>query len=167
MGPGQKFLTRVGSIFCSSGRVRSGQPFMVWVWIWKIFPKYVKFFNFFPFGSKKSLRKVPRSEAGRPLIYCGSISKLGSAQGPSLIIIIGPLGLEWRYKKVKKCCFYGKTFWSNFLQKARKVWISTFQVNCFTRKANTAYLIDVSKPIVNNYLILHSVMAVIDDRFVL
>jgi len=43
MGPGQNFLTRVGS----------GQPFMVWVWISKIFPKNIKFFNFFPFGSKK------------------------------------------------------------------------------------------------------------------
>jgi len=31
MGPGQNFLTRVGSIFCGSGWVRSGQPFMVWV----------------------------------------------------------------------------------------------------------------------------------------
>jgi len=40
---GQKFLTRVGS----------GQPFMVWVRIQKISPKNVKFFNFFPFGSKK------------------------------------------------------------------------------------------------------------------
>jgi len=43
MSPGQKFLTLVGS----------GQPFMVWVWILKISPKNVKFFNFFPFGSKK------------------------------------------------------------------------------------------------------------------
>jgi len=34
----------------------SGLPFMVWVWIGKISPKNVKFFNFFPFGSKKSLR---------------------------------------------------------------------------------------------------------------
>jgi len=64
MGPGQKFLTRVGS----------GQPFMVWVRISKIFPKNVKFFNFFPFRSKKiaSDRKVPRSKPGQPLIYCGS-----------------------------------------------------------------------------------------------
>jgi len=29
MGPGQKFLTQVGSIFCGSGWVGSGQPFMV------------------------------------------------------------------------------------------------------------------------------------------
>jgi len=28
---------------------------MVWVWIWKISPKNVKFFNFLPFGSKKIL----------------------------------------------------------------------------------------------------------------
>jgi len=42
MGPGQKFLTRVGS----------GQQFMVLVRIWKISPKNVKFFNFFPFKSK-------------------------------------------------------------------------------------------------------------------
>jgi len=37
----------VGSIFCGSG-----QPSMVWVWVWKISTKNVKFFNFFPFGSK-------------------------------------------------------------------------------------------------------------------
>jgi len=53
MGPGQKFLTRVGS----------DQALMVWVRIWKISPKNVKFFNFFPFGSKKitsgRVRKYP------------------------------------------------------------------------------------------------------------
>jgi len=32
----------------------SGQPSMVWVWIWKISPKNVKFFNFFPFRSKST-----------------------------------------------------------------------------------------------------------------
>jgi len=37
------------------GRVGWGRPSMVWVWIWKISPKNVKFFDFFPFGSKKSL----------------------------------------------------------------------------------------------------------------
>jgi len=36
MGPGQKILTQVGSIFVA--RVVSGQPLMVWVWIWKITP---------------------------------------------------------------------------------------------------------------------------------
>jgi len=53
----------------------SGQPFMVWVWIWKISPKNVKIFNFFPFGSKKislcRVKKVPGSKAGRPLFHCG------------------------------------------------------------------------------------------------
>jgi len=67
MGPGQKILTRVGSTFSKrltfsvsssdgSGSKTfdkvSGKPFMVWVWIWKIFPKNITFFNFFPFGSK-------------------------------------------------------------------------------------------------------------------
>jgi len=64
--PGQ-----VGSIFCGSGWVRSGQPFMVWVWIWKISPKKVKFFNF-SLRVKKNLfgsgQKVPGSKVG--LIYC-------------------------------------------------------------------------------------------------
>jgi len=76
MGLGQKFLTRV-----RSGRVNflwlgSGQPFTVWVWNWKISPKNVKFFNFFPLSQKKNLfglgRKVPGLKVGRPLIYCGS-----------------------------------------------------------------------------------------------
>jgi len=43
----------VESIFCGSGRVGFGQPFMVWVLIWKISPKNGKFFNFLPFGSNK------------------------------------------------------------------------------------------------------------------
>jgi len=70
MGLSQKFLTRVGS----------GQPFMVWVWIWKISPKNVKFFNFFPFGSKKSLRV----KGGLASYLMRVKSKLGSGQGPSL-----------------------------------------------------------------------------------
>jgi len=67
MGPGQIFLTLV----------RSGQPFMVWFWIWKISPKNVKFLIFFPcFWIKKNLfglgQKVPGSKAGWSFIYCGS-----------------------------------------------------------------------------------------------
>jgi len=76
MVPGQKILTRVGS----------GQPIMVGVWIQKISPKNLKYFNFFPLRVKKNLlglgEKVPVSNAGRPLIYCGS--KVSSGQGPSL-----------------------------------------------------------------------------------
>jgi len=55
MSMGQNFLTRVGSIFCGSGRVRLGQPFMVWVRIWKISPKNVKFFIFSPSDLKRLL----------------------------------------------------------------------------------------------------------------
>jgi len=46
---------------------RSGQPSLVWVWVWKMSPKNPKFFNFFPFvlgqkniywGSKVCLGRV-------------------------------------------------------------------------------------------------------------
>jgi len=76
MGPGQNFLTQVGS----------GQPFMVWVWILKISYRNVKFFNFFPSGQKKSLRvgsEISRVNGGWPHIYCGS--KVSSGQGSSLL----------------------------------------------------------------------------------
>jgi len=51
---GQYFMARVGS----------GQLFMVWVSIWKISPKNIKFFNLFS-SSQKNL-------FGLFLIYCGS-----------------------------------------------------------------------------------------------
>jgi len=83
-----------GSNFCSSGWVRStdsmifclmqvrirrkiiglGQPSMVWVWVWKISPKNVKFFSLRV--KKKSL--WGGSKASRPLIYCKS--KVSSGQ---------------------------------------------------------------------------------------
>jgi len=74
MGPGQNFLTWVGSGQFFVAQVGSGQPFVVWVWIWKFSPKNTKFFNFFPFESKKIAlgRIVPGSKPGQPLIYCGS-----------------------------------------------------------------------------------------------
>jgi len=53
MGPGQFSLLGLG-------QVGSGQPSLAWVW--KISPKDVKFFSFFPVRSKTS----------RPLIDCGS-----------------------------------------------------------------------------------------------
>jgi len=53
MGPGKNFLTLVGS----------GQPFMVWVW--KISPKNVKFFNFSPLGSRKIASGQVRKYPGR------------------------------------------------------------------------------------------------------
>jgi len=65
----------VRSIFCSLGQVGLGQPFMVWVWIWKISPKNVKFFNFFPFGSKK--------------ISSGRVGKYPGQRGVGLLFTAG------------------------------------------------------------------------------
>jgi len=65
--------------------LRSGQPFLVWVW--KISPKYVKLFNFFPWGQKKSHRvgsKSTRVKGGVASYLLWVKSKLGSGQGPSL-----------------------------------------------------------------------------------
>jgi len=67
----------------------SGQTFMVWVWILKISPKNIKFFNLFPFGSKKiasgRIGKYPgQSRIGLLFIVK---SKLGSGHGPSLVLI--------------------------------------------------------------------------------
>jgi len=45
------------------------------VWVWKISPKSINFFNFFPYGSKKSLcvwSKSTQVKGSWPLIYCGS-----------------------------------------------------------------------------------------------
>jgi len=89
IGPGQKFLTRVGSIFVA--RVGSGQVSHLWFGfrIWKISPKNVKFFNFFPFGSKKLLRvglESTRIKAGSASYLLRVKSKLRSGQGPSLVV---------------------------------------------------------------------------------
>jgi len=53
-GSGSKFFDpcQVGSIFCGSGWVGTGQPFMVWIRIWKISAQNIKFFNILPYGSK-------------------------------------------------------------------------------------------------------------------
>jgi len=64
-GSGSKFLTRVGL----------DQPFIVWVWIWKISPKNVKFFNFFLFGSEST-----RVEGGSASYLLRVKSKLGSGR---------------------------------------------------------------------------------------
>jgi len=72
MGLGKKFLTLVGSEQFFVAQVGLGQPFMVWVWVWKISPQNIKFFNFFPFGQKNIFglcQKVPGSKAGQPLVY--------------------------------------------------------------------------------------------------
>jgi len=66
MGPVKNFWPGSGQFFVAC--VRSGQPFMVWVWISKIsiFSLRVRQ-NCFGSG-----RKVPGSMPSRPLIYCGS-----------------------------------------------------------------------------------------------
>jgi len=79
----------VGSIFCGSGWVGSGQPFLVWVWIWKMFPKNVKFYNFFTFRSKKissgRVKKYPVK--GRSASYLLRVkSKFGLGQCPPLYV---------------------------------------------------------------------------------
>jgi len=81
-GAGSKFFdpSRINFLWLGSG-----QPFMVWVW--KISPKNVKFFNFYPLGQKNLFglsQKVPGSKVDQPLIYCGS--KVSSGQGPSLML---------------------------------------------------------------------------------
>jgi len=81
MGPGLKILTQVGLGQFFVARVGLGQPFMVW----GCFGKH-QILQFFSLRVKKNLfglgQKVPGSEAGQPLIYCGSKVSLG--QGPSL-----------------------------------------------------------------------------------
>jgi len=83
MGPDQNFLTRV----------RLGQPFMVWVWLWKISPKNIKFFNFFLFGSKKYLRvrSEIRVEGGLASYLLRVKSKLKSGRVRAHLYPIPPL----------------------------------------------------------------------------
>jgi len=57
----------------------SSQPFMVWVW--KIFPNYVKFSQHFSFVSKKSLRVSTRVKSGLASYLLQVKSKLGSGLG--------------------------------------------------------------------------------------
>jgi len=75
IGPGQKFL------------LRSGQPSLVWVWVWKISPKYQKNFNFFPSGQKKSNwvgSKSNQVKAGSASFLLRVKSMLSSGQGPAI-----------------------------------------------------------------------------------
>jgi len=75
-GSGSKFFDpdRVGSIFCGLGWVGSGQPLIVWVWIWKIF-------HFFSLRVKKiSLGRVEKYPGQRrvSILFLRVKSKLGS-----------------------------------------------------------------------------------------
>jgi len=87
-GSGSKIFDPGRVNFLWLGLGRSGQPSMVWVWVWKISPKNIKFFNFFTFGSKKSLRvgsESTRVKGGLASYLLQVKSKLGPGQGPSLI----------------------------------------------------------------------------------
>jgi len=56
MGPGHKFWPGSGQIF--GARVESGQPSLIWVWVWKISPTNGKLSNFLPFRSKSTRVKA-------------------------------------------------------------------------------------------------------------
>jgi len=80
MGPGQKFLTRVGSIFCGSGRVSH-------LWFGLEFGKFPlnmsNFSIFYPLGQKKSLQvgsESTRVKAGSASYLLRVKSKLGSGR---------------------------------------------------------------------------------------
>jgi len=80
MGPGQNFLTLVGSAIYGLGLNLEN------------FPQKYQIFHIFPLRVKKNLfgsdQKEPGSKAGRPLIYCGSkvsSGSVGSGQGPFLV----------------------------------------------------------------------------------
>jgi len=62
----------------------SRQPSLFWVRVWKIPPKNPKIFNFFSFGSKKSLRVGSKLD-GFASYLLRVKSMLGSGQGPSLL----------------------------------------------------------------------------------
>jgi len=99
MGPGQKFLTQVGSIFCGLGRVSH-------LWFGFEFGKFPLKMSNFSFFSLRVGRKVPGSKLGRPLIYCGSKVSLGRVR-------------DHLYEKqsVEKC--WRKAFLSMNTQKTR------------------------------------------------
>jgi len=57
-----------GSKIFDLGRVGSDQPPLVWVWVWKISPKNVKFFNFFSIVSKKISSGQVKKYLGQRLV---------------------------------------------------------------------------------------------------
>jgi len=72
MGPGQNFLSQVRSCQFFVARVGSGRVSHLW---------FGFEFGKFPLKMSNSGRKVPGSEAGRPLIYCGSKVSSGWVRG--------------------------------------------------------------------------------------
>jgi len=89
MGLGQNFWFRFGSFFAAG--FRSG-----WVshlWVWKISPKNPKYFNFFPFGSKKYNRVGSKA-------MVKSMLRVRLGQGPSLIFWLYFESCIFRYKSL-------------------------------------------------------------------
>jgi len=83
MGPGQNFLTRVGSIFCGSGQVGSGSNLWFGLEFGKFPLKMSNFSIFFPSGQKKLLRvgsESTRVKAGSASYLLRVKSKLGSGR---------------------------------------------------------------------------------------
>jgi len=79
MGSGQTFLTRVGLIFCGSGRVSH-------LWFGLKFRKFpLKMSNFSIFSLRVG-SKSTRVKSGSAFYLMRVKSKLGSGQGPSLLL---------------------------------------------------------------------------------
>jgi len=82
MGPGQNFLTRIGSGQVGSAIYGLGLNLENFLY------KNIKFFNFFLFGLKKSPRvgsKHTQVKGGSASYLLRVKSMLGSGQGPSLV----------------------------------------------------------------------------------
>jgi len=134
MGLGQFFLTwvRLGQFFVA--RVGSHQPFMVWVW--KISPKNVKFFNFFPFGSKKYLQVRSKSTRvkGRSASYLLRVKsklgfgRVGSGHGPALVWNNNSFQVRtFTYLlRQSKQCLKNLTFIKTFISRKILASLSTF-----------------------------------------
>jgi len=91
IGSGQKFLTRVVSIFCGSGQVESGRVSHLWFGF--EFGKFSqKTSNFLPSGQKKSLRvgsERTRVEGGSVSYLLRVKSKLGSGRVRPHLYLVG------------------------------------------------------------------------------
>jgi len=112
-GSGSKFFDPgwVNFLWLGLGWVRSGQPSMIWVWVWKIPPKNIKFFkkNLFWFG-----QKVPGWKAGRPLIFCGSKVSSGRVKAHLYCLLIY-LSVYVKCQHFKSCDSLIKFHWKQVL----------------------------------------------------
>jgi len=78
----------------------SGQPSVVWVWVWKISPKNPWFFNFCPSGQKSVVGSKSTRVRARLASYLLRVkSMFGSGQGPTLVrwkwLHLGHIGHQW------------------------------------------------------------------------